>query len=173
MTIDSNALVGTAADTAGLVPDELLASAMRQAIDCAARARRPFGSALVDVASGCVTHCRANTTREDVDPFAHAEINVLRAAARAGLDTSSQILVTTAEPCPMCASAAVFAKVKGIVFGTSIATLGQLGFRQIPLSAADIVRYSEAPITVRPLFLNTETDVLYQSFRPDHMEVKK
>ncbi|HEX8227460.1 MAG TPA: nucleoside deaminase [Candidatus Saccharimonadales bacterium] len=57
----------------------------------------------------------------DNDPTAHAEMNAIRAAAdRLGsryLDDC--YLYTTYEPCPMCTSAAIWAKCKGIVYGAS------------------------------------------------------
>jgi len=60
------------------------------------------------------------SVRRDIDPTAHAEINAIRAAAkRLGNKLIDCYLYTTYEPCPMCASAAVWAKMKGIVYGAS------------------------------------------------------
>jgi len=53
------------------------------------------------------------------DPTAHAEILALRDAAGA-LGTwhlDQAVLVVTLEPCPMCAGAAVLARVRRLVFG--------------------------------------------------------
>jgi len=60
-----------------------------------------------------------NRSKLDQDATAHAEVRAIREASRA-LKTrylEGCILYTTHEPCPMCASAAVWAKLKGIVFG--------------------------------------------------------
>jgi tRNA(Arg) A34 adenosine deaminase TadA len=61
------------------------------------------------------------TIIRDKDPTAHAEINAIRAAC-AKLDSFTLedcYLYTTYEPCPMCTSAAIWAKMKGIVYGAS------------------------------------------------------
>lgn len=71
------------------------------------------------VRQGEVISQAANTRSGGTDPTAHAEIEALRAAgARLGtwrLDDCE--LVVTLEPCPMCAGAAVSARVDRIVFG--------------------------------------------------------
>ena len=55
------------------------------------------------------------------DPTAHAEILALRGAARkaGNYRLTGCRLVVTLEPCPMCAGAAVAARVAEIVFGAS------------------------------------------------------
>ena len=61
----------------------------------------------------------ANDRRSGTDPTAHAEILALRAAG-AALGTSRLSgceLIVTLEPCPMCAGAAVAARLGRIVFG--------------------------------------------------------
>jgi len=55
------------------------------------------------------------------DPTAHAEINALRAAARA-LDNYRLVdttLYVTLEPCVMCAGALIHARVRRLVYGAS------------------------------------------------------
>lgn len=78
----------------------------------------PIG-ALVVGAEGQTLAEAVNRREADADPTAHAEILALRAAAR---DTRSWrlegcTLVVSLEPCPMCAGAAVNARVARIVFG--------------------------------------------------------
>jgi tRNA(adenine34) deaminase len=53
------------------------------------------------------------------DPTAHAEIEALRAAAaaRGNYRLSDTVLYVTLEPCLMCASAIVHARVRRLVFG--------------------------------------------------------
>ncbi|MCD2157884.1 deaminase [Rhodococcus cerastii] len=144
--------------------DTALTAAMRAAVDAARAARRPFGAALIDLASGRLRVCRANSTRETGDRFAHAEMNTLRAGLRNRTDLSGHVLVATAEPCPMCAAASVFAGVDAIVYGTSIATLAALGWKQILLSTDEVLARSTAsPITVRGGYLRADTDPLYRT----------
>lgn len=59
------------------------------------------------------------TLNQGLDPTAHAEVNAIRSAAKI---LKSRFLLecylySTFEPCPMCASAAVWAKMRGIVYG--------------------------------------------------------
>ena len=61
------------------------------------------------------------TLVRDNDPTAHAEINAIREAAKRlnSRYLENCYLYTTYEPCPMCSSAAVWAKLKGIVYGAN------------------------------------------------------
>lgn len=72
----------------------------------------------------------AHNRREvDHDPTAHAEVLVLRAAAEK-LGTwrlTDCYLVVTLEPCPMCAGAALAARVAWIVFGAPDPKAGAVG----------------------------------------------
>ena len=73
---------------------------------------------------------RAHNERELLsDPTAHAEVLAIRAAAEA-LGTSrldNATLVSTLEPCPMCAGAALMARVERVVFGTHDPKAGAMG----------------------------------------------
>lgn len=94
---------------------------MRRALDLAAEAAAagevPVG-AVVTRGSGIIAEAR-NAMRGSLDPTAHAEIVVMRAAAEAlgqpRLDGCT--LWVTLEPCPMCAAAAAVARVEAIRFG--------------------------------------------------------
>lgn len=63
-----------------------------------------------------------NTNKADKDPTAHAEINAIRDAAKKmnNRHLENCILFTTCEPCPMCFSAAWWAKISKIVYGMPI-----------------------------------------------------
>jgi tRNA(adenine34) deaminase len=57
----------------------------------------------------------------DCDPTGHAEILVLREAARkiGNYRLTETVLYTTIEPCAMCAGALVTARVKRLVYGAA------------------------------------------------------
>lgn len=59
-----------------------------------------------------------NRVTRDLDPTAHAEVVALRAACRA-LEThvlSGAVLVSSCEPCPLCLSAALWARVDAVLY---------------------------------------------------------
>jgi tRNA(Arg) A34 adenosine deaminase TadA len=152
----------------GLSPavQERLPAAMREAIAEARQARFAFGAVLLDRDSGEPVF-RAHNTSEGGDPTAHGEVNALRGAGLAGLDLTRTVLVSTAEPCPMCGAAAVWARVAGVVYGTSIATLIRFGWGQIDLPLLDVV--SRSTFWTMPIvggYLTAETDPLYAGGPP-------
>ena len=81
----------------------------------------PVGAAIVDAESGKLLAEAANRTERDADPTAHAEMLAIRAAAR--LRGRPRLpdcdLYVTLEPCPMCAQAISFARIRRLYFGAS------------------------------------------------------
>lgn len=77
----------------------------------------PIGAVLV--ANGQVLAAAGNRTITDCDPTAHAEIVVLRAAARlrGNYRLTDATLYVTLEPCAMCAGAIVQARLARVVYG--------------------------------------------------------
>jgi tRNA(adenine34) deaminase len=87
----------------------------------------PVGA--VVVFQGAVVARGRNRREVAVDPTAHAEVEVLRAAARAlgRWRLTGCTLVVTLEPCAMCAYAAVLARVDRVVFGARDPRAGAAG----------------------------------------------
>lgn len=92
--------------------------ALKQARAAAARGEVPVGAVLVN-ASGHVVAEAGNRTRELNDPTAHAEVLVIRAAcAELGTERlTDHDLYVTLEPCPMCAGAISFARIRRLYYG--------------------------------------------------------
>ena len=91
--------------------------ALEEARSAAARGEVPVGAAIVR--DGKVLARAGNRTLELRDPTAHAEILVIREAA-AQLGSERLIgcdLYVTLEPCPMCAAAISFARIRRLYFG--------------------------------------------------------
>lgn len=95
---------------------------MELALEAAGRARDlgevPVGAVLVD-AAGRVLATAHNLVECHFDPTAHAEILAIRAAART-LRSPRLVdcdLYVTLEPCPMCAQAIAFARLRRLYFG--------------------------------------------------------
>lgn len=91
--------------------------ALEQARRAAARGEVPVGAVLVH--RGEVLAADGNRTLELADPTAHAEIQVIRAAcARLASQRLPECdLYVTLEPCPMCAAAISFARIRRLYFG--------------------------------------------------------
>ena len=66
------------------------------------------------------------------DPTAHAEMEALRAAARAlgRADLGGCILYSTSRPCPMCETAAAWAGIERMIHGVELHDAGSPGMRR-------------------------------------------
>ena len=93
--------------------------ALEQAEAAAGRGEVPVGAVLVDGPSGEVIARAHNRVEALHDPTAHAELLAIReAAARVGLKRLTEAdLYVTLEPCPMCAQAISFARLRRLYFG--------------------------------------------------------
>lgn len=93
--------------------------ALELAREAAAVGEVPVGAVIVDAATGRVIAEARNRTEADNDPSAHAELLAIREACRkAGAPRLENAdLYVTLEPCPMCATAISFARVRRLYFG--------------------------------------------------------
>ncbi len=107
--------------------DELMALALDHARAAIEHGDVPVG-AVVEI-DGRIVAARHNERELTGDPTAHAEVLALRDAAAAigswRLDGAR--LVVTLEPCPMCAGAALNARVGEVVYGAVDMKAGALG----------------------------------------------
>jgi tRNA(adenine34) deaminase len=79
----------------------------------------PIGAIVVHEPSSNIIGRGHNRRENDHDPTAHAEIIALREAARmlGHWRLLDCVLVVTLEPCPMCAGAAVNARIPKLIYG--------------------------------------------------------
>jgi len=117
---------------------ELLARAVELGVRSVAAGGGPFGAVvarldgeqgsgggrLVTVAEG------ANQVTSDNDPTAHAEVVALRAAGAAlgTFDLSGCVLLASCEPCPMCLTAGLWARVDAMWFAATRTDAAAAGF---------------------------------------------
>ncbi len=97
-----------------------MATALEEAGAATEHGDVPIGAVLIGPDGNVVA--RDHNRREELsDPTAHAEMLVLSAGARRSGDwrLAGHALVVTLEPCPMCAGAAVNARVDRIVYGAA------------------------------------------------------
>ncbi len=99
-------------------PEQLVRAAMTLAVEAGRRGDPPFGAVLVSP-HGEVVAMASNRQVSGGDPTAHAELELLRLAARDGYPPplGGYAIVVNAEPCSMCASAIVKAEVGELIYG--------------------------------------------------------
>ena len=94
--------------------------ALREARSAAERGEVPIGAVIVGP-DGAVLAAAGNRTEQDRDPTAHAEMLAIRAAA--GTLGAKRLpecdLYVTLEPCPMCAAAIAFARLRRVYYGAA------------------------------------------------------
>ena len=106
--------------------EELMRMAIAEAKLAEEHGDIPIGA--IVVLNDEVLSSRHNERELQNDPTAHAEMLAIRDAAKA-LGTSrldGAILVSTLEPCPMCAGAALLARVSKVIFGAEDPKAGAL-----------------------------------------------
>lgn len=88
----------------------------------------PFGAVIVS--DGKIIAESWNQVVVSRDPTAHAEIMAIRQACAAvdRFHLPKSTLYTSSEPCPMCLSAAYWAKIERIVFANTRAEAAAIGF---------------------------------------------
>jgi guanine deaminase len=88
----------------------------------------PFGAVIVR--QGKIVGEGANSVTTTNDPTAHAEVNAIRAAAKAlgEFKLAGCELYTSCEPCPMCLAATYWAHVDAVYYGACAADAARAGF---------------------------------------------
>ena len=89
----------------------------------------PFGAVVVK--DGVIVGRGHNEVLKHNDPTCHGEIQAIREACRSlgTYDLSGCELYTSAEPCPMCLSAIIWANIKTVYYGNSAKDAAAIGFR--------------------------------------------
>ena len=131
----------------------------------------PIGAIITDD-SGKIIAASNSSLRKTFDPTNHPEIEVIRLASeikqtRFLIDC---FLFTTLEPCPMCTSAAIWAKMKGIIYGACQEDAiefvkgndqHQLSWRQITVKSKDIIRFGNPTIELYEGLMREECKKLF------------
>jgi tRNA(adenine34) deaminase len=141
--------------------DDLMAVALDEARAALKHGDVPVGA--VVVGPGGEVLARRHNERELVgDPTAHAELLALRdgAAALGRWRLDGCVLVATLEPCPMCAGAALAARIGTVVFGAADPKAGACG-SLYNLGADPRLNHD---MTIGPGIRGTEAAALLRSF---------
>ena len=131
----------------------------------------PFGAAIVRGSQWiAVAH---NTVLKDHDATCHAEMNAIRLASRKlkRFDLSDCVIYSTTEPCPMCFSAIHWARIAGVIFGTSIADVQKRDFHELSIPSRKMKREGKSPVSLKAGFMKKECLALLAEW--DRKENKK
>lgn len=144
-------------------PEDNDCTFMQRAIQQAELGETPFGCVIV-LNSEIISEA-FNTVSSSHDPSAHGEINAIRKACQQ-LKTpylNKATLYTTGEPCPMCMSAILYAKIQRVVFGASIPSIARF-MPQISVLSAEIAARSSQSVVLKGPFLEELCVPLVQKF---------
>jgi len=124
----------------------------------------PFGACIVR--EGRLLAVARNTVLAN-DATCHAEVNAIRKASRrlGTFDLSECVIFSTTEPCPMCFGAIHWARIGLIVYGTSIADAGRVGFNELRISNAALKTLGKSRIRIVDGFLRNECLELFKSWK--------
>jgi tRNA(Arg) A34 adenosine deaminase TadA len=138
--------------------------AIREALAGVRQGQSPFGCAIVK--DGRLVASAHNTVWQTCDATAHAEVNAIRKACRklGSIDLSGCVLYTTCEPCPMCFSAAHWARIRKVVYGARIRDAQAAGFNELVIPASRMRRVSGNGIELIPEFMHDECRQLFRSW---------
>ncbi|AFR28391.1 guanine deaminase GuaD [Arthrobacter sp. Rue61a] len=108
--------------------DEYLNLAIQLAVHNVSDGGGPFGAVVV-TADGTV-HEGVNRVTRDHDPTAHAEVVAIRRAAAASkrFDLTGSVLYASCEPCPLCLSATLWARIGHVYFAADRHGAAKAGF---------------------------------------------
>lgn len=110
----------------------------------------------------------------DKDPTQHAEIVAIRKAANVLGERFLEdcTLYTTHEPCPMCTSAAIWARMKGIVSGATLHDMinyrkkngtRERTWRTIDIPASEVLEKGDPKLFLIEEFMREECNKLFHS----------
>ncbi|MBO0608049.1 nucleoside deaminase [Myceligenerans salitolerans] len=117
-----------AIDVPGSDDDRRLARAVTLATENVRDGGGPFGA--VVVREGAEIATGVNRVTRDLDPTAHAEVVAIRAACRVltSFSLAGTVLYSSCEPCPLCLTAALWARVDRVVFAADRDDAAGAGF---------------------------------------------
>ncbi len=120
------------------------------------------GFGAVVVRNGEIVIKSHDTEKTDGDPTAHAELSAIqKAVALLGRHLDGCQIVSTHEPCPMCATAILWSGIEVVVYGYSIREALRQGRNRIDLPCREIFDRAKKDIVVHEDVLHEQCSVLY------------
>ncbi len=128
---------------------------MQKAIDIA-RKKRVVVSIIVK--GDKIIAQAVNTVYQKKQPFRHGEINAIEKACKKlkSFDLSNCWLYTTYEPCPMCASACVWARLKGVIYGANMKDRNKNYTQRILIPCKKVLKQGTPKLRLHENFMRKE-----------------
>lgn len=141
--------------------EALMREALEEAWTAKAEGNKGYGAVLV---MGDRVLARAHDTAgTERDPSRHGELKAISEAAHisGSPDLCGALLISTCEPCPMCAGLALWANLTTVIYGSSIAGTAAMGRTRIMLGLEEMASRSPFTLEVMGGLLKRECDALY------------
>lgn len=145
--------------------EELMRLAIGAARKGMERGQTPFGCAISF--NGAVVAVEHNRVLATTDITAHAEVTAVREACRkvGNILLEGAHVASTCEPCPMCMSALHWARVDRVYYGAGIDDAAEVGFNELRVPAADLLRIGGSHVRLVPGVLREECRALFFEWR--------
>jgi tRNA(Arg) A34 adenosine deaminase TadA len=121
-------------------------------------AKRKRSVACIIVKDNKIIAQAITTIFTEYQPFRHAEINTIEKACKKlkTFDLKNCWLYTTYEPCPMCASAIVWANIKGVVYGASMKDRNKVYTQKILIPCKTVLKHGTPKVKLYEKFMEKE-----------------
>lgn len=114
-----------------------------------AKGQSPFAAAIY-AADGAQLSLECNTVARTNQPSRHAEVKAIDAACRElGRPTLKEVwLVSSGEPCPMCAATAAMAGIRHIAFGATEKFIAKVGYQTLGIGCEQFFSQANLKVTL-------------------------
>ena len=123
----------------------------------------PFAAMIIDNKTGKILCTGIN--KVGANPMLHGEMDAINECViKYGkkMNWSASTLLTTAEPCPMCMSAIIWAGISKVVYGTSIKYLSEHKWKQIEIWSEEVARRASfQKVTIVSGVMESQTNQLF------------
>jgi tRNA(Arg) A34 adenosine deaminase TadA len=148
-----------------MTDEDFMRLAIQEAWQGLEKGEMPFGACIVR--NGQVVAVAHNSARADLDTTAHAEVQAIRRASRRikALELTGGTIYSTCEPCPMCFTACVWAKLEKIVYACRIEDAERAGIRQVPILSSRMNQLAQSGVVLVGDLLREESHKLFDAWR--------
>ena len=134
---------------------------MERAIELASKKYKEGGHAVaaIIVKNNKIIAEAFTTINKNQDPTCHAEINAIRIACKnlKSKRLEKCYMYSTYEPCPMCASAMIWARMEGVVYGANMNDETEKNPQRIKIRCSEIIKRGKPRLKIYSNFMRKES----------------